>query len=429
MEPLRPISVNSMSLKRPAPVHATDDGEKRSARPRVLLTPPASSDGHVASDDVAAFKIPALPKRMRMMTPSSSTVAASSSPAPVSSPGGTPRLSKSGTGPVIRIELEDGITYAMGRHRTADPLKTHTAQIPQPIMSQLSGSTEAGAPVHQIYLPRTASHASRLHAVLQYSASTGSVRLVVAGQNGIRIRSKALKRRVEKGESVEFTPERDEQVKLDFYGCIATLVTPPTPVARVEIEQEEEPVSLFSPNSSPARPNLASLPPSSPPLEIETRETDRSSSPLSPMSEKAVLEDEVEVKAEVLAEALALEQIIPSSPVAPARPASRAASPVKEIPPIPADIDLPALIASTVVFSGSSKLSQPDLVKHLLEVSVNCGITQSPADRPVSTKLQEHRFRGDVECLGRRGARVERDVWKSVACWQGKSTTVPHVST
>jgi hypothetical protein len=35
----------------------------------------------------------------------------------------------------------------------------------------------------------------------------------------------------------------------------------------------------------------------------------------------------------------------------------------------PPPVDLPALLASTVVFSGSSKLSLPDLVKHMLEVS------------------------------------------------------------
>lgn len=56
---------------------------------------------------------------------------------------------------------------------------------------------------------------------------------------------------------------------------------------------------------------------------------------------------------------------------------------------MPADVDLPALIASTVVFSGSSKLSQPDLVKHMLEVSTYYRIDQhalsirslSPASR------------------------------------------------
>ena len=37
--------------------------------------------------------------------------------------------------------------------------------------------------------------------------------------------------------------------------------------------------------------------------------------------------------------------------------------------PVPDGIDLAALLASTVVFSGSSKLSLPDLVKHMLEVS------------------------------------------------------------
>jgi hypothetical protein len=54
------------------------------------------------------------------------------------------------------------------------------------------------------------------------------------------------------------------------------------------------------------------------------------------------------------------------------RPVSRAATPqpVVERALLPKGVDLPAILASTVVFSGSSKLSLPDLVKHMLEVSL-----------------------------------------------------------
>ena len=95
---------------------------------------------------------------------------------------------------------------------------------------------------------------------------------------------------------------------------------------------------------------------------------DRSSSPLSSMSEEEATT--FEVKAE------ALER--PTTPVPEVQPRTiilkthpRAPSPVKEekiVPPVPADIDLAAIIVSTIVFSNSSKLSLPDLVKHI-EVS------------------------------------------------------------
>jgi hypothetical protein len=170
-----------------------------------------------------------------------------------------------------------------------------------------------------------------------------------------------MKRRVAKGESVLL--KREDDIKLDFYGCTALLRLPE------EITRQTS-MSLFSPASSPVRLDLGSLPPSSPPLgpisetgedDEERQAMDRSSSPLSPMSDKDSDLPDLEVKAEMLDEIVV--------ELSPPRPVSRTVSPVKELPPIPADLDLPALIASTVVFSGSSKLSQPDLVKHMLEAS------------------------------------------------------------
>ena len=44
---------------------------------------------------------------------------------------------------------------------------------------------------------------------------------------------------------------------------------------------------------------------------------------------------------------------------------------IEEALPVPDDVDLPAILANTVVFSGSSKLSLPDLVRHMLEVCLS----------------------------------------------------------
>jgi hypothetical protein len=105
---------------------------------------------------------------------------------------------------------------------------------------------------------------------------------------------------------------------------------------------------------------------------------DRSSSPLSCLSDN---EDENandkengdnvnEIEHAVKAEALEIELApAPQPRTIVFKSQSRAPSPVKITPPVPEHVDLPALIVSTIVFSGSSKLSLPDLVKHMLEVS------------------------------------------------------------
>lgn len=386
LEPTRQLPATPVNpLKRS--VDGDDkQGEKR-ARARAMLTPP-SSDGHVPSDDVG-FKVPAIPQRIRLMTPSSSTVAASSSPAPFSSPDSRKRTSNetaSSVGEVIEIEIEQGLTYVFGRHRHHNNSINSNTTLPPSLSASLS---QPDKPIRNVFLPRTASQASRLHAVAEYLSETNELRLVVAGQNGLRFRSQSLNRRVRKGESIT-VKRSDEGIKLNFYGCTA-LLRLPTP------NKSHELPGLFSPSSSPVRPSLASLPPSSPPLgpvsddeeggNKSVAQSDRSSSPLSPLIESAPLDlDEVQIKAEALdsvsktpAEtssgstqdlAEMQDEIAVAAPTSSSqRPVSRAATPVKEVPPVPANVDLPALIASTVVFSGSSKLSQPDLVKHMLEVS------------------------------------------------------------
>lgn len=372
LEPTRQLPANPVNtLKRSNPENDKDAFVRAAVRPRVMFTPPPS-DGAAPSSDDTGFKVPAIPQRIRFMTPSSSTVAASSSPAPMSSPNAPPQKRSSSNqsngskqkidGEVIPVVMETGYTYVFGRHRHRDTLVESTSTLPPSISSRLSPVSK---PVRTIFLPRQASHASRLHATVEYVSTQDELRIVVSGQNGLKVVSKSMKRRVSNGQTV--TVEREDQIKLDFYGCTVLL--------RFPTLAQKDTMALFSPNSSPvSRPICDSLPPSSPPIgpisehdedddEDERKAINRASSPLSPIPDKPMSLTDIDlvVKSEMLEQVNAQ----PSSP----RPKSRTISPVKEmVMPVPADIDLAALIASTVVYSGSSKLSLPDLVKHILEV-------------------------------------------------------------
>ena len=358
-----------------------------------MFTPPPSTLAQDAPSDELAFKIPAIPGRMRLMTPSSSTIAASSSPPRMSSPAlsdhaGADALRKKKSGStklsqeVIQLEMERQVTYVFGRHRHHDDQMKTTTTLPVHIASSLH---DRSAPVKTVFLPRTASHASRLHAVVEYMPEIDSLRIHTLGQNGVTVRAGLTKRRLQKGENMDI--ERQATIRIDFHGCTASISLPARTAEEVErsarlLEEKERALhaALFDSSSSPMREPLSSLPPSSPPVGLDDEdedmsegdEQDRSSSPLSAMSDDNADEVAFEVKAE------ALEISLPSTPAPQPRqevpkPRSRAASPVKEariVPPVPADIDLPALIVSTIVFSNSSKLSLPDLVKHMLEVNI-----------------------------------------------------------
>jgi hypothetical protein len=346
-------------------------------------TPPHSTVERLVlaptDEPVMAFKIPTIPARMRLMTPSSSTVAASSSPPRMSSPVGRKRKSGSSTKPLgemIEVDIQRGQVYVFGRHRHHDSHVSSTTTLPSTVTSSLSASNQS-VPVKTIFLPRTASCASRLHAVVEYLPISDSLRIITLGQNGVTVRAGVIRRKLQKGENMDIN--RHASVRVDFHGCIASLRLPDRTAEQIEQAEEALHASLFAGSSSPAQDALSSLPPSSPPAMMEEEDEDedmsedeesqdRSSSPLSSMSDEETTT--FEVKAE------ALER--PTTPVPEVQPRtiilktqSRAPSPVKEekiVPPVPADIDLAAIIVSTIVFSNSSKLSLPDLVKHI-EVS------------------------------------------------------------
>jgi len=262
--------------------------------------------------------------------------------------------------------------------------------------------------------------------MVEYLESTDSLRILVIGQNGLRVGGK----RFLAGQRVEV--ERKDRLMLDFYGAKVALRFPQVKSSEPEANKMQMDIyeemgkqatgreALFTPEpSSPLAPALSSpLPPSSPPLapttpmsmdmdvdeeggeqdaegeseeEIPVQDLLRSSPPLSPVPSRAssplsaasdeeeeaeededeedeegcaqvtAVEDEKSLKIKIeLVEAATSRHSTPPKPVKPVE---------EDIEPIPSGVDLPALLASTVVFSGSSKLSLPDLVKHMLDVS------------------------------------------------------------
>lgn len=327
--------------------------------PREPLTPQPSSED--APRHSVSFKIPALPAHMASapLTPTTSTVAASSSPRRLPS---SPRHASK---PPQIVFLEAGSTLLFGRHHVRGN-KPPVGPAPANIAAKLVNSD---APARTVILDREARHASRVHAAIELVDN--SIRIVVEGQNGMRIRkAEGTKfRRLQAG-TIESFP--NTALELDFYGSKVLLRTD-------DDDDETEDERLFTPPPEEVVGSPLSLPPSSPPLMptemdlgvegVEGVEgvspPSRSSSPLSELEIEVtggsvVRPDALRIKAELL------ESTVASSSRAASPRRSRASTPI-EIPPVPENLDLPALLASTVVFSGSSKLSLPDLVRSLLE--------------------------------------------------------------
>ncbi|KAL7421384.1 hypothetical protein Q5752_004269 [Cryptotrichosporon argae] len=455
--PLAPTRI--VAPKRPAPSKpAPSTPVAKRARP---LTPQASSSDSPARAPVARhiFRLPSLPLRVsRALTPSTSTVAHSSSPPRLSSP--LPPSSDAMTSPaaddVETHVLVAGETLIFGRHRSSAP-RVGSTTLAQAIPSGLKHLVASSNSVRIVPLPRGAHHASRVHAAVELvvgAPNAPAVRVLVLGQNGARARPPAGRRvRMAQGMRLDFA----HSVTLDFYGAKVRVAAPVSQVeaqadvfartgdAAIETDAADADAHqqdvLTPPPSSP-------MPPSSPPVDmmlLDNDETDNApaeaeteasspaapSSPIferapsSPLSEVASLSlaqddddddsDDEEVQASFPHEAVhelegeAAHAASSSdheedyfSPEPEARPSSPgiyippgeagpdadveadkadavdravkaeqldAAEAVAESAavPVPADVDLGALIASTVVFSGSSKLSLPDLVRSLLE--------------------------------------------------------------
>jgi hypothetical protein len=317
----------------------------------------------------------------------------------------------------MQVRLAAGETLVFGRHHLRN--RPAVTAPPQAIADKLAYPPH---PARTIILDRAASHASRVHAAVELLPTTPpQIRLLVVGQNGLRVRAPGGKyRRITPGNVRTFPAAA---LEVEFYGAAVALTledpdetdeelfTPPTRAAEPVALGAPSPLSL--PPSSPPRQALSSPPrdlgsddmdidirmpvldepaptpfvsrvaPPPAPIEIETEKeeedvrSERSSSPLSDIEDEPIMApapvpapapEAVAVKQEML------EDKPKSRPASPAPASKRANTPAKSRastpappPPAPAGVDMPALLASTVVFSGSSKLSLPDLVKSLLE--------------------------------------------------------------
>ncbi|BEI96701.1 hypothetical protein CcaverHIS631_0202900 [Cutaneotrichosporon cavernicola] len=403
---VRTNSHNVVPVKRSRPSTLSTPSSPN-AKKRALtidkLTPAPSSDG--PAPGMVAFKVPAVPALPTHMasappTPSTSTIAASSSPRhrhPATSPTRRP--------PAMKVRLVDGETLVFGRHHVRN--RPAVSAPPPAIVEKLTYPTN---PARTIVLDRGASHASRVHAAAELLPTTPpQIRLVVVGQNGLRIRIPGGKyRRISAGNVRTFPAAAFE---IEFYGAAVSLsledpdetdeelFTPPMLPVEPVVQTAPSPLSL--PPSSPPRPAMSSpapylgdlddemdveVPTPAPtplmsriePTPKESPQSERSSSPLSDIDDEPTPIQPTPIPAMTPAPAaIAVKQeMLDDKPVT-VIPLKRAHTPKSRAPtppspaPAPEGLDMPALLASTVVFSGSSKLSLPDLVKSLLESQPN----------------------------------------------------------
>ncbi|WWC64235.1 uncharacterized protein I303_106844 [Kwoniella dejecticola CBS 10117] len=451
---LTPASRPLETLKRiPASKMSTPSAKRaRVSTFQKPMTPHPSSDFEVESEIEEAqqtLKFTAVPIRIlngEPMTPSTSTVAFSSSPnrrmMMSSSPIKAARSQSINNWTLDQLEqldhditLQEGESLIFGRHRhshsTSNESSSSSSAISSTIPSHLVPLlAHPENPSSVIHLSKHASHASRVHAAVELikSAEAGTkdiVRILVIGQNGMKVKITNKKRgvRLLQGQKYDLALAAHQTAELDFFGSKVLLRIPsPVSVLHADDSERQDNERLFSSSPVSQRQELqhlaSSMPPSSPPVvpmesddeelsdlepeshvetnspqiripalslnlalekekEAETAEDrlSRASSPLSPASEPRLsplpevapeeqqqcLPEPEEAQQEEQAEKQVKAELIE---IATVKAPSRASSPIL---PVPAEVDLQAIIASTVVFSGSSKLSLPDLVKHMLE--------------------------------------------------------------
>jgi hypothetical protein len=317
--------------------------------------------------------------------------------------------------PLVRIAYDGTYPLVLGRSRRAlttdadaeglviqiEPMETVLSRETAACLVRTDGGNARLAP-----LPRTASHASRAHVLVEAvppSSSDDVDRIVfsVLGQNGCKIRhlgSDSNATRYPAGGVVQFSrAEVGEtmRIEVDMYSCraivewlapvkIPTRHATPTlsPIRNVDdalVELLQTPVvrKKPTPTSTLPAPVAAQDDPDSPARSIHSQ-----------MSYESELEHETTLAAaaavggdlsrEVKKEWLDAAHSSAADDRSPAGPAPRAPSTTFDlsslgpapVPPVPVDIDLKALVATSLVFSGSSAISAPDLVKAILDVSV-----------------------------------------------------------
>lgn len=346
--------------------------------------------------------------------------------------------------PVVRVAYDGTYPLVLGRSRraAATPLdQQEDVQLVmeiEPVPTVLSrdtashlvevGTEATGAKLAP--LPRTASHASRAHVLVQVvpTASAAddddSQRIIfsVLGQNGCKIRrlggDAGPETRYPAGGVVQFVRGAQEKeairIQVDMYSCRAVVEWfVPAPVKQVTTPRQPTPLPL-----SPVVPTAMAVDDALVELlqtpvvrkKVGSRSTtttkggarlvlpDDTPSPARSLHSQMTYESEVEldnlnddddeprepaaalmvgdISRQVKKEWIeaAKTTVVEQQPVGPVRRAASAASDLSApgaaaVPEVPVDIDLKALVATSLVFSGSSAISAPDLVKAILDVS------------------------------------------------------------
>lgn len=327
--------------------------------------------------------------------------------------------------PVIRVTYDGTYVLVLGRSRRA-LLEQGEGQVTnvEPVDTVLSGETAAhlvatGKSAKLAALPRTASHASRAHVLISSDtnddAQEARITFAVLGQNGAKIRpldGEATATRYPAGGVVQYARAPAAKFEVDMYSCRAivewiapvvervamrgTTPTPMSPTVSPAREVDDALVELLqtpvvSKKSTPTIINKPTpaftvlAPPAqeeSPARSIHSQMT-YESEPEHDAPEQTMPDLSREVKKEWLNAAQAA--------TTDAQLVGRAPSTVSELlsaptPSVPVDIDMKALVATSLVFSGSSAISAPDLVKAILDVSPP-SLTAMTLRRPVSCSL------------------------------------------
>ncbi|GHJ88202.1 hypothetical protein NliqN6_4604 [Naganishia liquefaciens] len=279
--------------------------------------------------------------------------------------------------PALKITYDGTYPLVLGRSRRLAPELNDTSEI-VPVSTTLAADTAQhllrglAKDAKLAPLPRTASHASRAHVLVQVvpasAAAEEQIQINVLGQNGCKIRRVPCERaeRFAAGGVARFCRSRDSEtlkVEVDMYSCRAIIDWLPAEQDPIPVPSTiEDDLAALVQTPPPAIPRRAA-----PAIPVETPSPVRSihsQMTYDNPSDDDDAEDQRGLDAspsrEVKKERLdAAEAKTPfATPVA---------AVIEATPLPPQDIDLKALVATSLVFSGTSAISAPDLVKSILD--------------------------------------------------------------
>ncbi|KAJ9103603.1 hypothetical protein QFC20_004759 [Naganishia adeliensis] len=297
--------------------------------------------------------------------------------------------------PLVRIQYDGTYPLVLGRSRRALTTEAQAEGLViqiEPVETVLLRETAAhlvrsdGGKAKLAPLPRTASHASRAHVLVE----------VVPGSFDVadRIIFSVLATRYPAGGVVQFV-RADEgetmRIEVDMYSCRAIvewlapmelrtthatpapLLSPTRDVDDALVELLQTPVvrKKSTPTPTVSAPVMVPEDPDSPARSIHSQMTYESEPEHEDEARPVVVGGDIsrEVKKEWLdaAHATADHQTVGPAPRATSTTSDLSSLGPAPVPTVPVDIDLKALVATSLVFSGSSAISAPDLVKAILD--------------------------------------------------------------